>query len=289
MKSDIAVTIGWNRLVRALVLASMPAFASSALANELPRSGPGDPRIRSVTYDANEVVVIRGHYGFEQMVQLADDEKVESLSIGDSLAWQVAPNKAGNLLFLKPVEQSAHTNLAVVTNRRSYAFELIAVNLTKQTAEMNYIVRFRYPQDEEARVQAQLASSAHDQQQEVTPDRKLDPSAWNLDYALQGKETLRPLHVFDDGSFTYFEFRDQQDVPAIFLVGEDRNESLLNYHVSGRYVVVERTGRQFTLRSRDGEVCVYNEPMFRLAALAPASSAPDSTPSVPASAPATRE
>ncbi len=203
--------------------------------------------------------------GFEQMIQLADDEKVESLSIGDSLAWQVAPNKGGNLLFLKPVEPNAHTNLAVVSNKRSYAFELVAVNLVAETAEMNYVVRFKYPQDEEAKVQAQLAAAQHDQQQEVVPDRKLDPSAWNLDYTFQGKTELAPLHAFDDGTFTYFQFRERQDVPAIFLVTDGKNESLLNFHVSGKYVVVERIGKQFTLRSREGNVCVYNEAAFKVA------------------------
>ena len=255
----------------------LPTLALSA---ELPRSGPEDPRIRSIVYDPNQVVVIRGHYGFEQMVQLADDEKVESLSIGDSLAWQVAPNKAGNLLFLKPVEPKAHTNLAVVTNKRSYAFELIAVNLLAQIDDMNYVVRFRYPQDEEAKVQAQLAAATHEQQQEVVPERKLDPSAWNLDYSFQGKPELTPAHVFDDGTFTYFQFREHQDTPAIFLVGDDRKESLLNYHMSGKYLVVERTGKQFTLRSRDGAVCVYNEQAFRTPSV-DAAAAPQAQPAAP--------
>lgn len=265
-----------------------PALAG---AGELPQAGPEDPRIRTIAYDPNQVVLIRGHYGFEQMVQLADDEKIESLSIGDSLAWQVAPNKGGNLLFLKPVEPNAHTNLAVVSNHRTYAFELVAVNLIKQTAEMNYIVRFRYPQDEEARVQAQLAASSQIKAQEVVPDRAVSPDAWNLDYTYQGKIELTPLHVFDDGTFTYFQFREHQDTPAIFLVGDDRKESLLNYHVSGKYVVVERTGKQFTLRGRDGDVCVYNERALRTAAAKPAVAppVPVSAAVVSPAAPATSE
>lgn len=254
-----------------LVLILLPLAAAAA---ELPKAGPEDSRIRTVVYDPNQVVIIKGHYGFEQMVQLADDEKIESVSVGDSLSWQVAPNKGGNLFFLKPVEPDAHTNLAVISNRRTYAFELIAINQVKQAAEMNYIVRFRYPADEEARVQAQLADADKQKQQEVVPGRKLDPSAWNLDYTYQGKGELTPLHVFDDGSFTYFEFRDGQDIPAIFLVGDDRKESLLNFHVSGKYLVVERVGKQFTLRNRNGDVCVYNEPAFRTVAAQIASPPP---------------
>mgnify|MGYP000093618473 FL=1 len=247
---------------------------TTAVAAQLPQPGPEDPRIRTLAYDPSQVVLIKGHYGFEQMVQLADDEKIESLAIGDSLAWQVAPNKQGNLLFLKPVEPKAHTNVAVVTNKRTYAFELVAVNLLAQIDDMNYVVKFRYPQDEEARVQAQLAATAQQKQQEVVPDKKVDPGAWNLDYTMQGKGELAPLHVFDDGQFTYFQFRERQDMPAIFLVADGKNESLLNYHVSGKYVVVERTGRQFTLRSREGEVCVYNEALWRQPAVSTAAAQP---------------
>jgi type IV secretion system protein VirB9 len=247
------------------MIALLPVLAQ---ATELPESGPEDPRIRTVVYDPSQVVVIKGHAGFEQMIQFGDGEKIESLSIGDSLAWQIAPNKDGNLLFLKPVEAKAHTNLEVVSNKRSYAFELIAVNLLAEVGDMSYIVRFRYPQEEEAKVQAQLAANEHDKQQEVVPDKRTDPSAWNLDYTFQGKTDLAPLHAFDDGTFTYFQFKEHQDVPAIFLVTDGKNESLLNFHVSGKYVVVERIGKQFTLRSREGDVCVYNEAAFNAAAAA---------------------
>ncbi|MDB5973269.1 MAG: virB9 [Nevskia sp.] len=257
-------------------------LAGTAGATQLPQSGPEDPRIRMVVYDPSQVVLIKCHAGFEQMIELGEGEKIESLSLGDSLAWQVVPNKEGNRLFLKPVEPKAHTNLAVITNRRSYAFELVAVNLLAEIDTLSYVVRFQYPQDEDAKVQAQLAAVAHDKQQEVVPDRKTDPSAWNLDYTFQGNTELSPLHVFDDGTFTYFQFRDKQDVPAIFLVADGQNESLLNYHVSGKYVVVERTGKQFTLRSRAGVVCVYNETAFRAqAATPPAAPAAPATASEP--------
>jgi type IV secretion system protein VirB9 len=249
----------------------LPALAAAA---QLPESGPEDPRIRAVVYDPAQVVLVKGHAGFEQMIEFAEGEKIESISLGDSLAWQVAPNKEGNRLFLKPVEPKAHTNLTVITDRRSYAFELVAVNLLAEVDALSYVIRFRYPQDEEAKVQAQLAAAAHDKQQEVTPDKKIDPAAWNLDYTFQGDTTLAPLHVFDDGTFTYFQFREKQDAPAIFLVADGKNESLLNFHVSGKYVVVERIGKQFTLRSREGTVCVYNEAAFRAAVPSPAPQPP---------------
>lgn len=232
-----------------------PIVGSAA---QLPRPGPQDARIKTIVYNPSEVVFIRGYYGFQQMIELASDEKVESISIGDSLAWQVTPTKGGNVLFLKPVEPKAHTNLAIITDKRNYAFELLAINLGTQPAEMNYAVRFYYPEDEENHLQAKLEASQHGKAQEVVPERRNDPANWNLDYRIKGKDKLAPLHVFDDGSFTYFRFREQQDVPAIFLVENDQ-ESLLNYHLSGKYVVVERVATRFMLRSRSGKVRVTRD------------------------------
>jgi type IV secretion system protein VirB9 len=249
----------------------LPAMA---IAETLPRPGPEDPRIRSVAYDPGEVVEIRGAYGFQQMIEFGESEKVESISIGDSLGWQVAPNKAGNLLFLKPVEPKAITNLSVVSDRRSYVFRLVAGEPGSDPLDLTYVVRFRYPQDEEAKTQAALAAITHDKAQEVTPDHPVPPEAWNLDYRFTGKPELAPTHVFDDGTFTYFQFPDGHEIPAIFLVTGANAESLVNFHVSGRYVVVERTGRQFTLRSRDGVVCVFNEPAFRQPASTAVTAAP---------------
>lgn len=239
-----------------LVLTLLTSIVASAA--QYPRPGPQDNRIKILAYNPSEVVVIRGHYGFQQMIELARDEKIESISIGDSLAWQVTPNKSGNLLFLKPVEPRAHTNLSVITDRRNYTFELLAINLGSQPWEMNYVVRFHYPDEEQSRVQAQLDANRQRIAQEVVPNRRTESANWNLDYRVKGKSKLAPLHVFDDGSFTYFRFREQQEVPAIFLVENDQ-ESLLNYHVSGKYVVVERVADRFMLRSRSGKVRVTRD------------------------------
>jgi len=81
----------------------------------------------------------------------------------------------------------------------------------------------------------------------------------NFDYSYKGEDDLAPSTVFDNGEFTYFKFRDSKDVPAIFEVDKERNESVVNYHLENGYVVVESLGRQFTLRHGETEACVFND------------------------------
>ena len=99
-----------------LLLLILPSLA---LAERAPEPGAADARVRHVVYNPRDVVNVLGHYGYQTLVQFADYEQIENISIGDSLAWQVVPNERGNLLFLKPIERDAETNLTVVTSRPS--------------------------------------------------------------------------------------------------------------------------------------------------------------------------
>ncbi len=84
------------------------------------------------------------------------------------------------------------------------------------------------------------------------------PSDYNFNYTLTGSREIAPLRVFDDGEFTYMQFKALTDLPAIFLVGKDKQESVVNYRVEGPYVVIERIASQFSLRHGSDVACVYN-------------------------------
>ena len=87
-----------------------------------------------------------------------------------------------------------------------------------------------------------------------------EPEKYNFNYTISGSEIVEPLRVFDDGEFTFFQFRDvNADVPAFFLVDSRGEEELINYRVSGEYIVIERVSSVFTLRHGKDVVCVFNE------------------------------
>ena len=59
--------------------------------------------------------------------------------------------------------------------------------------------------------------------------------------------------MFDDGHFTYFQWPENVSVPALFVIGPDGGESLVNYSVRDGYQVVEQTAPKFILRGRQGD------------------------------------
>ncbi|MEO0348022.1 MAG: TrbG/VirB9 family P-type conjugative transfer protein, partial [Pseudomonadota bacterium] len=65
----------------------------------------------------------------------------------DNFAWQITP--VDRRIFVKPTEENIHTNLTVITNVRTYHFELLAKSPTDEVDyNFAYVVRFFYPTDD---------------------------------------------------------------------------------------------------------------------------------------------
>src|SRR5215510_4941148 len=223
-------------------------MASGALAEQALRTASSDSRILLATYRDSEVYKIVASYGFQTTIEFSEKETVETISIGDSIAWQVVP--AGHRVFLKPQEPNAVTNMTVVTSLRPYYFELGA-RKSSNPASVTFLLRFTYPDANPAVIPVRSA------RQPATPPAK-KPSDYNFNYTLTGSREIAPLRVFDDGEFTYMQFKALTDLPAIFLVDKDTQESVVNYRVEGPYVVIERIANQFSLRHGSEVACVYN-------------------------------
>lgn len=239
---------------RNLLMLAMIAFAATpALALQEPRPIATDSRIRTVRYSPNEVYQFIGHYGYQSAIEFETGETIQTVSIGDSVSWMVNP--AGNRLFLKPIDQNALTNMTVITDKRSYLFELHAEETQDiRDKEMVFVMRFTYPQAD----QSQMDFTTF----EAFPDIEKEPEKYNFRYSIRGSSVIEPIRIFDDGQWTYFEFRDKNaDLPAFFHVDSANNEELINYRKRGNYIVVERVSPRFTLRRGPEILCVYNETM----------------------------
>lgn len=237
----------------ASALVALMTLAPTAYALQDPRPLATDSRIRTVRYSPNEVYQFIGHYGYQSTIEFEEDEKILTVSVGDSLAWMLNPS--GNRLFLKPIEQNALTNMTLITDKRSYLFELHASETDSIRDEnMVFVLRFIYPQNDQGAVDFT--------QFESMPDIEREPEKFNFNYTVRGSEYISPIRIFDDGEFTYFEFREMNtEIPAFFSVDPTGNEAILNFRTRGNYIVVEQVVPMFTLRRGPDIVCVYNERM----------------------------
>src|SRR5476651_593044 len=114
MRNSIKIFLATSFFAVALTLSSNAAMAA--------KTTEDDARIKTLVYNDSEVFRIQMQSGFQTDIELNADESIDTLSIGDSIGWQVTP--ALHRIFIKPLQKTGITNLSVITNRRTYQFEL---------------------------------------------------------------------------------------------------------------------------------------------------------------------
>lgn len=104
-----------------------------------------DNRIKTYIYNPNEVYLLVLHFGFQSHIEFAKGEEIQTISLGDSYAWKISP--LGNRLFMKPLEKNMRTNMTIITNKRTYQFDIVSKELgvDEEEKDLVYVVRFYYP------------------------------------------------------------------------------------------------------------------------------------------------
>lgn len=206
-----------------------------------------DVRIKTRLYNADEVVVVEGRAGVQATIAFAELEQIENVAIGDSTSWQVTPNKRANLLFVKPLGPTSRTNMTVVTDRRTYLFDLAA----RPEGTPLYVLRFTYPP--EAKPTRQLAGmSAEEAAAAATPPKEIaaaDPAGLNFAWRTKGDRKILPSRIYDDGEATYLSWPARSAIPAILTVNEKGEEGAVNYAVRGEVLVLDSVPKTIVLRS----------------------------------------
>ncbi|WP_420141359.1 TrbG/VirB9 family P-type conjugative transfer protein [Sphingomonas sp.] len=198
-----------------------------------------DTRIVTRRYDPATIVTVAGQVGTQATIAFGDDERIENVAVGDSTMWQVTPNKRADLLFVKPVVKRARTNMTVVTDQRTYLFDLVANGVSQPV----YVLRFSYP-DKPKPVQPVVVAV-----QAPPPPAQPDPSTLNFRWKSAGSRQLVPTRVFDDGKAVYLGWPAEVPMPAILVRDVKGLEGPVNYSLKGDYVVVEGVPGQLVLRS----------------------------------------
>ncbi|QSR15962.1 TrbG/VirB9 family P-type conjugative transfer protein [Novosphingobium sp. KA1] len=258
----------------------------------LASSAQADERLVERPFADNQVVRIDGKAGVQATIAFGKGESIENVAVGDSQTWQITPNKRADLLFVKPLEASARTNMTVVTNRHTYFFDLVA----SAKARPLYMLRFTY-KDEPAETApaipgAALAGLEPSERAIAEGDAMAmpaDPAALNFAWKRTGAPRLLPARVYDDGLSTYLLWPENTAVPAILVQNEKGEEGPVNYAVRGQTIVVAEVPRLIILRSGKASAALENNrsdaaPAAAAAPAAPAAAVAANTASTPAPA-----
>lgn len=241
----------YSFLLKSCLLATLLGVSTAqvAMSQQFPTVVGNDHRIHYFKYDPNEIFHIKTKVGYSTLIQLSSGETITDdggLGMGESKSWSVAVKS--NNIFFKPVESVPETNMILVTNKRTYAFNLS----TTLGNDMTYIARFIYP--EQGQVPLSTSSATYPSSntpapktfREVAKDTYID-SRINTSYKSKGDKIV-PTNVWDNGMFTYLRFNNTNELPAVYKVMQDGNEVLVNSHVEKDLLIVHEVTQLLRLR-----------------------------------------
>jgi type IV secretion system protein VirB9 len=225
----------------------------SVMAEGVVHSLETDTRAKMVAFNPNQIYSVKAHYLVSTDIIFGEDEMVngDDIHLGDASAWDVQANR--NHLYLKAKKLDAGGNLSVTTNKYAYHFILSVSESELNSSDQTLFIKFMYPTHgvDERKLALQMTN--------VPNDICQDKSKYNLQYSFTGDKEQAPIRACDDGIFTYLKFRKHIELPAIFFVMPNREETVVNYRIENGYVVVERIGKAFSLRNGDVVTSVYND------------------------------
>lgn len=237
-----------------LIVVAVSLPFGHAFGEQVPTPSPLDSRIRSVPYNGIDSVRLNLAYGQRTHIELAADEVTKYISTGDDPAWDVGPEKnIRNHIFIKPIASKPDTNMVIVTNKRSYNFNLYLV----KPAEYYASLRFTYPEEKREAAAAQSLKKSLDEFKASAHPKEGD----NTNYWAQGADGITPLRAWDDGRFTYLYFAPGALLPAMYVEEDDGQETTEKPVVDGDtgVVTITRLVRKVVLRRGDKLVAgVFN-------------------------------
>jgi type IV secretion system protein VirB9 len=214
-----------RRRLLAAIGAALAAAGTPAWASVTPSPGQKDPRVQTIDYDPDDVVLLRVALGYALSVEFSPDERIENVALGNSAVWQAVTNHRADHLFIKPMQGATNTNLTVVTDTREYNFDLTAIPAPDAATPIS--LRFVYP--------VSIGAAAPRDVVKTT-------------FRFSGATSIRPAAMSDDGASTFIEWRDDGQVPAIFMVNEKGTEVLINGAMRDGKYVIDQVADHFVFR-----------------------------------------
>lgn len=206
---------------------------SLAVAEAVPRGGPNDARVRIATFEEGQVYRLSVSLTHVTSIEFGEGESIRSIIAGDTEGFEIDGVPGGRAFAIKPLARGVHTNITVYTNRRSYYF-----TVQEATSPTFYVVQFHYPEDNRPAANA------------------IARAAPNYNYGASDRTEFTPTRVWDDGTFTYFQFPRNAPVPAIFRYANGRERTVNTRAVEDGVIRVSGVNRDWVLRLGEEVICV---------------------------------
>ena len=223
-----------NKLIAILALT---LSAGAAHPEVTPPAGRYDSRVRNASYIDGQVYRINVGVLRVTSVEFGPGEEINSIVAGDTDAFQFDGIPGGRALVIKATASGVATNMTVYSNRRAYYLLLREVG-----SKADFVVRFG------GGVSAQANSGSL--------SKAVVPTIPFTNYGGNVLNSITPSQVWDDGTFTYFKFRRNASIPAIFKTSRGREMTVNSAALSDGTIRVSGVSPYWVLRNGDLETVI---------------------------------
>jgi type IV secretion system protein VirB9 len=161
---------------------------------------------------------------------LLPGEQIERVTVSDPSAFEARPTGANDSLSIRPLRTDAAATLLVDTAQRRYEFALA----TGDGLAAAYVVRF--------------VGGAPAEPSPAAATRSTAQPATTGEYRLSGEQTLMPSRIGDDGTRTYLEWDAYQSLPAVFGIGFNGEEEVVDGYMRNGVFTIDRVYSELVFR-----------------------------------------
>ena len=203
-------------------------LAAPLAAQNVPTLSDVNPRLQSIRYAEGERVLLTALPQSALTVVLEPGEQIQQVVLGAQTGYQIRVSAERDSFAVLPEAGAPETDLTVRTDRRSYEFDLRTGNGLLAA----YVVTFEFGDD--------IAFEE--------PPALAKPSGPVWTYRLKGDDAVRPQMIVDDGTRTWITFGNEQSLPAVFAIGPNGKEQVVNGYMRGSDYVIDRVHAELIFR-----------------------------------------
>lgn len=217
--------------------------------------------IKHYDFDADSTYKISLRQFMPSIIHLPKEEVIISYSYGLKHLLKVTPvgNDAKNILNLYTEAENFDTSLSIYTQSGNiYVFYIKAENTTSGTIPNLAIYIDNAP----------IAITSSEPYKTTGTDDDVDylktlgpPSKLNTNYKIYGDAEIAPYSVYDDGTWTYFDFKDNLHngrQPVLYKI-IDGVAAIINFRFEHNVLIAESLSKEgWQLINGDKSVCIKN-------------------------------
>lgn len=256
---------------------------------------PSDSNVLRATYHPDITYKLRTRVGMRTLIHLSEGELIKSFIVGNPMWFNASSidskdeerGVVPNMITIKPTYPGADTNLTLITeSQKVYNFYLrsdpidsdyvphLTVYIQNQpeekllannAAESMAVVEGERKERSYKKSKSNKTPKVFTKEEQASNDylETLDAKDnINAHYKIFGDESIAPYAVYDDGRFTYFDYRHtlpNDRMPVIYKV-VDGMETIVNFNEKNGFLVAESLSQEgWTLRNGQLVVCVKAE------------------------------